>query len=187
MNAIHRWLCQSSSWKAGLEKLLPWALEGIELGDHVLEIGPGPGLTTDLLRARVPHITALEVDPHLADSLKHRMANTNVRVMQGDATDMPFEDQQFSAVVSFTMLHHVPSPALQDKLLAEARRVLRSGGVFAGVDSLTNLRFRLIHIGDTMTVIDLDTFSARLEAAGFKNPRIDKAARRFRFQAYRTG
>jgi ubiquinone/menaquinone biosynthesis C-methylase UbiE len=186
MNAIHRWLCQSASWKAGLEKLLPWALEGIDLGDHVLEIGPGPGLTTDLLRTRVSQITALEVDPLLADSLKLRMANTNVRVMQGDATDMPFDDEQFSAVVSFTMLHHVPSAALQDKLLAEARRVLRDGGVFAGVDSLTNLRFRLIHIGDTMTVVDPDTFGARLEIAGFTNPRIDKVARRFRFQTLRA-
>ena len=187
MNAVHRWLCQSSSWKAGLENLLPWALEGVDLGDHILEIGPGPGLTTDLLRTRVPNITALEVDPLLTDSLKSRMENTNVRVMQGDATDMPFDDQQFSAVVSFTMLHHVPSAALQNKLLAEARRVLRSGGVFVGVDSLYNLRFRLIHIGDTMTVVDPDTFGARLETAGFTNPHIDKVARRFRFQTLRAG
>lgn len=186
MNAFHRWLCQSSFWKAGLEKLLPWALEGINLGDHVLEIGPGPGLTTDLLRTRVPHITALEVDPLLADSLKRRMENTNVRVMQGDATDMPFEDRQFSAVVSLSMLHHVPSAALQNKLLAEAQRVLRTGGMFAGVDGTYSLPFRLIHIGDTMVTVDPNTFGARLEAVGFTHPRVDKTTRRFRFQALRA-
>jgi len=187
MNAFHRWLCQSSLWKAGLERLFPWVLEGIDLGDHVLEIGPGPGLTTDLLRTRAPHITALEVDSLLADSLTRRMANTNVRVMQGDATDMPFEDQQFSAVVSLSMLHHVPSTALQDKLLAEAQRVLRPDGIFAGADSTYSLPFRLIHIGDTMVTVDPNTFGARLEAAGFTNIRVDKGARRFRFHALRAG
>jgi hypothetical protein len=51
MNIIHRWLCRSVSWRQNLEQsLLPWALEGIDLGSDVLEIGPGPGLTTDWLR-----------------------------------------------------------------------------------------------------------------------------------------
>ena len=186
MNAYHRWLCQSASWKAGLGQLLPWALEGVDLGDHVLEIGPGPGLTTDLLRTRVSQMTALEIDPRLADSLKQRMANTNVYVMRGNATDMPFEDQQFSAVVAFTMLHHVPSVALQNQLIAESYRVLKPGGVFAGVDSLSNLRFRLIHLGETMVAVNPDTLGTRLEAAGFTHSCVDKTARRFRFQALRT-
>ena len=186
MNAYHRWLCQSASWKAGLRQLLPWALEGVDLGDHILEIGPGPGLTTDLLRTRVSQMTALEIDPRMADSLQQRMANTNVRVMQGNATGMPFEDQQFSAVLAFTMLHHVPSVALQNKLIAESFRVLKPGGVFAGVDSLFNLRFRLIHLGDTMVVVDPNTLGVRLEAAGFTHSRVDKTRRRFRFQAFRA-
>lgn len=186
MNAFHRWLCRSGIWKTALEQsMVPWVLEDIELGDHVLEIGPGPGLTTDLLRSRVPQMTALEIDSRLADSLKQRMANTNVRVIEGDATDMPFENQQFSAVVSFTMLHHVPSAALQDQLLTEAYRVLRTGGVFAGLDSIDSPPFRFIHIGDTLTIVDPDTFSARLAVAGFVNVRLEKKSRRFRFRAWR--
>ena len=185
MNAYHRWLCQSASWQASLRQLLPWALEEVDLGDHVLELGPGPGLTTDILRTRVSQVTALEIDPRLADSLKQRMATTNVRVMQGNATAIPFEEHKFSAVVAFTMLHHVPSVALQNKVISEAWRVLKPGGVFAGMDSLTNLRFRLIHLGDTMVAVDPETFRARLEAAGFIRPRIDKATRRFRFRALR--
>ena len=185
MNAYHRWLCQSASWKASLQQLLPWTLAGLELGDHLLEVGPGPGLTTDLLRSRVPQMTALEVDPRLADSLKQRMANTNVRVVQGDATNIQIEDKTFSAAVSLTMLHHIPSAELQDKLLSEVYRVLRPRGVFAGLDSTLNMRFRLIHIGDTMVVVDPDTFAARLELVGFTNILIEKSKRRFRFQAIR--
>lgn len=162
---------------------MPWALEGIELGDHLLEIGPGPGLTTDLLRQRVPQMTALEIDPRLAAALKQRLQGTNARVMEGDATQMPFEDKSFSAVIAMTMLHHVPSPALQDKLLAEAYRVLRPNGIFVGIDSTLSFRFRLIHLGDTMVTVEPDTFGARLQAAGFEQITIDKRPTRFRFRA----
>lgn len=185
MNIIHRWLCRSAYWRRAVEQsLLPWALEGIDLGNDVLEIGPGPGLTTDWLRQRVTHLTALEVDPRLANALKQRMQDTNVHVIEDDASNMPFEDRSFSAVISLTMLHHVPSSALQDKLLAEARRVLRQGGVFVGVDSTPSLRFRLIHIGDTMVVVDPETFGARLRAAGFSDATVDRRPDRFRFRAY---
>lgn len=185
MNGIHRWLCRSAYWRRTVEQnILPWAIEGIDLGDNLLEIGPGPGLTTDLLRQRVARMTALEIDPHLVAALKQRMHNTNVRVMEGDATKMPFENHSFSAVISLTMLHHVPSPALQDKLLAEAHRVLRPHGIFVGIDSTLSLRFRLIHIGDTMVVIDPDGFGARLQVAGFAGITINKRPDRFRFHAY---
>jgi 16S rRNA A1518/A1519 N6-dimethyltransferase RsmA/KsgA/DIM1 with predicted DNA glycosylase/AP lyase activity len=62
-------------------------------------------------------LTALEIDPRLAGALKQRLRGTNVRVIEDDATKTPFEDRSFSAVISLTMLHHVPSSALQDKLL----------------------------------------------------------------------
>lgn len=185
MNLIHRWLCRSAAWRQGLERtLLPWALEGIDLGDNLLEIGPGPGLTTDLLRPRVPQMTALEVDPHLAAALEARMRGTNVRVLEGDATKMPFDDHSFSAVIAMTMLHHVPSPALQDKLLVEAYRVLQPNGIFVGIDSTLSLRFRLIHLGDIMVTVDPDTFAARLRTTGFTDVTIDKRPNRFRFRAY---
>ena len=185
MNIIHRWLCSSGGWRKALEQtMLPWALEGIDLGDNLLEIGPGPGLTTDLLRKSVSLITALEVDARLAAKLEQRMQGTNVRVMQGDATGMPFDNQSFSAVIALTMLHHVPSQALQDRLLTETYRVLRPNGAFVGIDSTLSLRFRLIHIGDTMVVVNPDRFAKRLKTAGFSNITIDKRANRFRFRAF---
>lgn len=185
MNGIHRWLCRSSGWRRAVEQdLLPWALEGIELGDDLLEIGPGPGLTTDWLKQRVARVTALEIDLRLAAALKQRMRGTNVRVMEGDATRMPFEDRYFSGVIAMTMLHHVPSSALQDKLLAEAYRVLLPNGIFVGIDSTLNFRFRLIHLGDTMVTVEPDTFGARLQAAGFADVTIDKRPNRFRFRAW---
>ena len=100
---------------------------------------------------------------------------------------MPFEDGRFSAAVSFTMLHHVPSPSLQDQLLAEVHRVLRPGGVFVGSDSLSSRSFEIIHWFDTLVPVDPDSFSGRLEAAGFEDIRVSTAASAFRFRARRAG
>ncbi|MGD0124664.1 MAG: rRNA adenine N-6-methyltransferase family protein [Terriglobia bacterium] len=87
MNRIHRWLCRSASWRRELEEnVMPWVLEGVDLGTGVLEVGPGPGLTTDILRPRIAHLTAIEIDSALALSLAARMRGSNVTVIQGDAT-----------------------------------------------------------------------------------------------------
>jgi ubiquinone/menaquinone biosynthesis C-methylase UbiE len=186
MNRVHRWYCRSSRWSAVLKNMLiPWVLDGVDLGDEVLEIGPGPGLTTDLLRQRVARLTSIEIDRQLAEALRRRMPGTNVTVVAGDATAMPFPDAAFSAAVSCTMLHHVPSPELQDRLLAEAFRVLRPGGVFVGSDSTSNLLFRVVHWFDTMVLVDPERFGRRLEAAGFVDASVRAAEGAFRFRARR--
>ena len=60
----------------------------------------------------------------LAGSLSSRLRGSNVQIIEGDATEMPFGGSEFSGAVAFTMLHHVPSQELQDKLLVEVLRVL---------------------------------------------------------------
>lgn len=184
MNPFHRWYCRSAHWRRTVEhRLLPWALGGLDLGDDVLEIGPGPGLTTDVLRRRVARLTAVELDPALAAALACRTAATNVRVVEADATAVPLPDRSVSAVVCFTMLHHLPSPQHQDRLLAEVARVLRPGGWFAGTDSTTSWWFRLVHRGDTLTPVEPATFGQRLAAAGLQDAKIGRAAGAFRFRA----
>jgi SAM-dependent methyltransferase len=165
--------------------VMPWALRGVDLGDRVLEIGPGPGLTTDVLRLQCVCVTSIEIDSGLADSLRARMRGLNVEVVEGDATSMPFADESFSGAVSFTMLHHVPKLELQDCLLRETRRVLKHGAQFAGVDSRDGWRMKLLHIGDIMNIVDPGTFGARLEKAGFDDVFVETTPRRFRFRARR--
>jgi SAM-dependent methyltransferase len=161
-------------------------LDGIDLGRDVLEVGPGPGITTEYLLPRAGHLTCVEIDRELAEGLGLRMAGLNVRVVRGDATALPLRAGTFDSAVSLTMLHHVPSAALQDRLLAEVARVLRPNGLFVGVDSLAGPIFRMLHAFDTMAVVNPRTFAARLEAAGFTGPEIDARAREFRFRARRV-
>ena len=180
MNRLHHWLCRSDRWRATVQQRVPWVLDSTDLGPNILELGPGPGLTTDLLRMSLERLTALEVDPKLASTLTSRLRGSNVK-----ATQMPFMDSEFSGAVSFTMLHHVPARELQDAVLREVFRVLRPGGFFVGSDSLQNWYMRIIHIGDTLVPVDSDTFGARLENAGFEVLEVQKNSEAFRFRARR--
>lgn len=186
MNRFHRWYCGTGLWAREISRVASWALQDSQLGPDALEIGPGRGHTTGILRRRVDHLTAVEIDPALADGVRSRFASAaNVEVVTADATDLPFEDQRFSGAACFTMLHHVPSAELQDRLLEEVHRVLRPGAVFAGSDSTATVLFRLAHLRDTMVLVDPETFAARLEAAGFADVRIDVGDRAFRFRGRR--
>lgn len=184
MNVYHRRFCGSPGWGQTLsETVIPWVLRAYSLGQDVLEIGPGPGKATDVLRHKFERLTCLEIDEKLAGDLAERMAGTNVTVRQGDATAMPFADASFSGAISMTMLHHVPSKQLQDRLLAEVFRVLRPGGVFVGSDSTISLRFRLVHLFDTMVVVPPKEFEERLRRAGFVDTAIREGKGAFRFRA----
>lgn len=182
MNELHLDLLASPGWKQYLEDdLLPWVLGAIDLGDDVLEVGPGPGLTTDLLREKVDRLVALEIDDALAVALASRLAGTNVEVVHGDATASGLPDDRFSAVTCFTMLHHVPSPELQDRLLFEVHRVLQPGGTFLGTDATDTPALRDLHIDDVFVPIEADSFRRRLQSAGFVDIDIEDADSRLRF------
>jgi hypothetical protein len=62
-------------------------------------------------------------------------------------------------------------------------RVLRPGGVFAGSDSRLSLRFRLLHIGDTMNVVDPEELPERLRRAGFEDVEVSLREGAFKFRA----
>lgn len=186
MNRLHRWYCKSGHWRRTVEnQILPWALNGIDLGESVLEVGPGSGVITDWLRYCTKYVECLEIDHALAASLERRFSASNVTVRCGDATAMPYEGSRFASVVSFTMLHHVPTPELQDRFFNEAYRVLRPGGIFAGVDSLPSILMSIFHIRDTLTLISPDAIVQRLTSAGFGDVQADVGTDRFRFSARR--
>jgi SAM-dependent methyltransferase len=186
MNRGHRELCASERWGTHIrETLVPWVLGDRPLGGSVLEIGPGPGLTTDVIRTRARKVTAVEADGAAARRLNQRLAGTNVTVVTADATAMPFRSNRFSAGIAMSMLHHVPSVEAQDALLAEARRVLRPGSWLLGVDSLDSPGFRDFHRGDICVPIDPATLDHRLLDAGFVDVEVALGEHEVRFAARR--
>ncbi len=184
LNRIHNLICSSGWWARRVEgELIPWGVGSAELGDDVLEIGPGFGATTEVLARRPGRLSVLELDPGYCERLRGKL-DGDVEVTEGDATRMPFDANRFSGAVCFTMLHHIPSAELQDRAFAEVARVLRPGGVFAGTDSIgTGPLFRAIHVGDTLQPIDPDGLPGRLESAGFEEPKVAPSGGSFRFRA----
>ncbi len=182
MNEFHVKFLSSPEWAQMLEsELLPWVESAGDLGDDVLEIGPGPGLTTDLIRQRVPRLTAVEIDPTLGDALRERLAGSNVEVIVGDAIDAGLPGSHFSAAACFSVLHHMPFADQQDRLFAELHRVLRPGGMFVGQESLDLDMIRAGHEGDTFTPVDPDGLADRLNQVGFGETAIDVMGFHFRF------
>jgi ubiquinone/menaquinone biosynthesis C-methylase UbiE len=184
MNRAHAVVCSSGRWARRVEReLLPWGLRSVDLGEDALEIGPGFGATTSVLARGPGALTVLELSASYCQRLRHKLGDS-VEIVHADATAMPFADGRFSSVVCFTMLHHVPTPQLQDRLLAEAARVLRPGGLFAGTDSLgTGRAFKLLHVRDTLVPVAPDELPARLERAGLIEPHVDTDGGSFRFRA----
>ena len=179
MNRIHNIVCSSRWWARRAEhELVPWGVRGIDLGDDVLEIGPGFGATTRVLAARVDRLSVVELDPRYCERLRSELDGA-VSVTQGDATQLPYADGRFSAV-------HIPTVAQQDQAFAEVARVLRPGGMFAGTDSIgTGWLFRAIHVGDTLNLVNPDTLPERLERAGLDVRQVRRGESSFRWRATR--
>jgi len=168
MNEDHK-QCGSDEWRALMrETIIPGTLGDVDLGDDVLEVGPGYGAATDALADLVPKLTAVEIDTELAAMLTDRFArNDHIVIVRGDATALDFPGSRFSGAACFTMLHHVPTVSLQDLLFSEVARVLRPGSVFVSSDNLASTDLEAHHQGDIYNPIDPDTVGRRLEAAGF--------------------
>jgi SAM-dependent methyltransferase len=177
MNDGHIELLTSPGWREYLERdVLPWILSTIPAADlaEVVEIGPGPGLMTDLLRSRVGAHVAIEIDHGLAASLRERFEPDSVEVICADASATDLEGGRFTAALCLTMLHHVQSADRQDALFCELHRLLRPGGYLVVLDSLDSPTLRTFHADDTFVPLDLETLELRLRTAGFVDPVIQR-------------
>jgi ubiquinone/menaquinone biosynthesis C-methylase UbiE len=161
-------LCASPEWAEQIrDEVIAYMTAHAELGNAMLEIGPGPGAATEWLRQEVKRLVALELDPDAARALRERYQGSNVEVVAGDATRIGWPDASFDSVGCFTMLHHVPTAALQNAILREALRVLRPGGVLVASDSVASKGLHHFHADDTYNPIDPGSLVARLQALGF--------------------
>ncbi|MFD9793900.1 class I SAM-dependent methyltransferase [Streptomyces sp. NPDC059070] len=168
MNKNHAAVCTSPEWAAHLhEDVLPIAVARADLGRELLEIGPGPGAATEWLRTRVDRLVAVEIEAEAAALLAERYAGTNVEIHHGNGGALEFGDDSFDSAASFTMLHHVPTAALQNRLLAEVLRVLRPGGVLVGSDSLASHTLHEFHEGDVYNPVEPAAFLVRLQTLGY--------------------
>jgi len=92
-------------------------------GLSVLDVGCGPGRLAPGVAERGAEYVGLDRSPGL---LREARARGAARVLQADATTLPFADGTFDRVVALSVLYHVPDWPVA---LREMRRVARPGGL----------------------------------------------------------
>ena len=101
--------------------------EAVSGSSNVLELAAGTGLVTREVAPMVGHHVATDLAPEMLDVLRARLDGvSNLEVRVADALNLDMQDGAFDAVLICNLLHLVPDPSAA---LAEARRVLRPGGL----------------------------------------------------------
>ena len=144
-------------------------------GRSVLELGCGTGIFLEKIAASGARITGIDLSADLLAKCAARMRGaSNVRLIRGNAEQMPFAEGTFDAVYGSSILHHLGLEAA----LAEVRRVLRPGGrmAFAEPNILNPQVAVMFHLGMTKEYFGVSPdemafsrfrASSALRAAGF--------------------
>jgi ArsR family transcriptional regulator len=132
-----------------VERRLAEALADAPLG-HLLDIGTGTGRIAELFADQAARVAALDKNLEMLRVARAKLQHlpaARVELVQGDFAELPFADASFDTVILHQVLHFAPDPA---PALAEAARVLRSGGRIAIVDFASHdheeLRIRHQHV-----------------------------------------
>lgn len=107
---------------------------GIQPGEYILELGPGPGaFTLDAARilGETGRLIAVDIQPAMIAQLEQHVRKTgltNVETHVASAYALPLDDASVDRAFLVTVLPEIPDPA---RALAELRRVLKLGGVLS--------------------------------------------------------
>jgi SAM-dependent methyltransferase len=195
------WRAVPAAYDAGFAGLTSQAADplldaaGVEAGTRVLDVATGPGYAAAAAARRDARVTGVDFSPAMVERARRRVPGATFR--EGDAEDLPFDDASFDAVVMNFGLLHLARP---ERAVDEAARVLRPGGRFAftvWAPSEETVGFGIIlravaaH-GDPHVPLPegppffrfSDPAECRrvLQAAGFTEPRVDRAPQTWRLQ-----
>jgi len=150
-----------TSYKRRLLELL-----GIRAGQTAVDIGCGPGTDLGALVEAVGddgRVIGVDRDPGMVDEARRRHPGADIR--QGDLHALPLADRSVDCIKVDRVLQHVDDP---QAAIAEARRALRPGGLFAMAEP----------DWDTLAVADEDVETsrafARFNGRRVRNPTIGR-------------
>jgi SAM-dependent methyltransferase len=111
------------------EAAVRWALDPVRDGRpvRVADVGAGTGKLTATLVGLGAEVTAVEPDPQMLAELRRTMPE--VSSVPGSAEEIPLPDASLDAVLAGQAMHWFD----MDRALPEIARVLRPGGVLAGL------------------------------------------------------
>lgn len=110
---------------------------GIKRGMHVLDFGCGSGAFTPFIARAVGgegKVYALDIEPDMLKQLDNKLSKPenqdirNIKLIEGNAYELPFEESSLDLVNMVTVLQEIPD---RNRALQEIKRVLKPGGILA--------------------------------------------------------
>ncbi|MEN8173692.1 MAG: class I SAM-dependent methyltransferase, partial [Chloroflexota bacterium] len=95
-------------------------------GMSILDVGCGTGSHLELYQRYKCNLYGLDLSPSMLDVARKRLGDS-AQLDLGDATKMPYDDDQFDLVISKLSIHEM-SPEIRKGVLSEMRRVLKNDG-----------------------------------------------------------
>jgi SAM-dependent methyltransferase len=126
------WAGRAGAYERGFARLTARAIgplldaAGVTEGVRVLDLGTGPGFVAAEAVRRGAKVSAVDADPHMAETASRNAPAADVRLAA--LPDLPYEDETFDAVAGNFVINHVGEPEVT---LRELRRILRPGGRLA--------------------------------------------------------
>lgn len=132
----HDSVLRSHAWRTA-ENSAAYLLGRLRPGDHLLDVGVGPGtITVDFARrlghGRVTGIDSAETAVRATRELAAAEGVTGIEVEVGNVYALPYADDRFDVAHAHQVLQHLSDPVAA---LTEMRRVVRSGGLVAARDA----------------------------------------------------
>ncbi len=184
ISGIEKFYCKSRLhariWRRMANKLFPVFMPYFPLSPFVLEIGTGQGVGAIYLAGKLKgsRFIAIDYEHDMVRTAVQNVQNSGfqdrIKVEWGDAASLNFKDSSFDAVVSITVLHHVPG---YEEAIVEASRALKRGGIFFIVDFDLKAggifpKFEII-FGRPASIFSWGEMSEVLKKAGFEVLKIE--------------
>jgi len=164
------------------------ALAELRSGEHVLDVGCGPGTTTFLAADGVGdsgHVIGVDLADQMLARAQARLRehpHANVQIRRMDAVALEFCDESFDAVIANSVLQFTGS-----RSLTEWRRVTKSGGrVVCSLPWGPLPWYELCRKYVSLAGEPYRSFATRQLASAVKRPDPEAARHRFGFASVRT-
>ena len=99
----------------------------IKKGDKVLDIGCGNALMLPFILDKGAYYAGIDISEKLikiaSEKYTEEIKQGKAELVVGQAANLPFKDNEFDFVISFAVLHHIPSKELREKFFREIKRV----------------------------------------------------------------
>jgi arsenite methyltransferase len=159
----------------------PLAIDTLDPGEVVLDLGSGAGLDCFLAAKKVGsegQVIGLDMTDAMLEKARRNQTSlglTNVEFRKGEMEQMPIADASIDVIISNCVINLSPD---KDRVFGEAYRVLRPGGRLMVADIATvgelpaELRTTEAWTGCIGGAIPLDDYLGKLKAAGFAEVQV---------------